>query len=305
MVRQGLSELPVEAFLVLSDHFFPHGNGHLRFSLRDKRDTQDDPLDKYICNVLMRGLGNGTTVKASTGPLVSPDMVVYRPATCAGASRAELATSEQSIFGMEVKKLKRTGSGSIARASGLDYNTTPPSGLLQVYDTDISAITIKGYYLFVCQESVEAQQHLHSLSALVLCDGNILNEDFEFYLGITGRRAKQIGLGSYRDGTNRVRPMLVFPNPLSATVLDHQSTLIHARDDLEEKYGKLTKVGVIERTVPLQGDEAIRKYFCYRMRGIEAETNPMFSAIDPFKSPSSSAKTTQRGRFIVPVKTVA
>lgn len=305
MVKQGSSELPVAAFLVLSDHFFPHGTGHLRFSLRDKRDTQDDPLDKYICNVLKRGLGSGITVKESTGPLVSPDMVVYRPATCSGASRAELATSEQSIFGMEVKKLKRTGSGTIARASGIDYNTTPPAGLLQVYDTDVSAITIKGYYLFVCQEFVKVQQHLHILSALVLCDGNILNEDFEFYLEITGRRAKQIGLGSYRDGTNRLRPMLVFPNPLSASVLDHQSTLIHARDDLEKDYDELTKVGVIERNMPCQEDEEIRRYFCYRTRNTEAHKATMFSAIDPFKSPSSSVKTTQRGRFIVPVKTVA
>ena len=309
MVRQGLSELPVEAFLVLSDHFFPHGKGHAkghrRFSLREQRVTRDDPLDKYICNVLKRGLGDGTTVKESPEPFVDPDMVVYRAAMCAGASRAELATSEQSIFGMEVKKLKRTGSSNIARASGLDNNTTPPSGLLQVYDTDISAITIKAYYLFVCQESVKVQQHLHRLSALVLCDGKVLNEGFEFDLETTGRRAKQIELGSYSDGTNRVRPILVFPNPLSATVLDHQSTLIHARDDLEEDYGELIKVGVIERNVRPQENEVIRKYFCYRMRNYETNTNTIYSVKDPFKPPRLSAKTTQLGRFVVPVKTVA
>ena len=305
MIQQRIRELPVETFLVLSEHFFPHAKDHFCFSLRDKRDTQDDPLDKYICNVLRRGLGEGVTVEESTGPLVSPDMVVYRPATCAGASRAELATSERSVFGIEVKKLKRTGSGSIARASGLDYNTTPPSGFLQVYDADISAIKIRGYYLFVCQETVKDQQHMHRLSALVFCDGNILNEDFEFYLAITGRRTKQIGLGSYGDGTNRVRPMLVFPNPLSATVLDHQSTLLHARDDLEQDCKELVKVGVIERSIPCQGGEGIRRYFCYRVRRTETREKGVFSVIDPFRSPKTSAQTTQRGRFVVPIKTVA
>lgn len=305
MGQQRIRELPVEAFLVLSEHFFPRGKGRLHFSLREKRDTQDDPLDKYICRVLGRGLGEGATVEESTGPLVSPDMVVYRPTTCAGASRAELSTSEQSVFGIEVKKLKRTASGSIARASGLDYNTTPPSGFLQVYDTDISAIKIKGYYLFVCQESVQDQKHMHRLSALVFCDGNILNEDFEFYLEITGRRTKQLGLGSYRDGTNRLRPMLVFPNPLSATELDHQSTLLHARDDLEKEYGELVKVGIIERKVPRIKDELIRKYFCYWMKDDETITKELFSLIDPFRSPRMSTRTTQRGRFIVPIKTIA
>ena len=244
-------------------------------------------------------------MEESTGPLVSPDMVVYRPATCAGASRAELASSERSVFGIEVKKLKRTRSGSIARASGIDYNTTPPSGCLQIYDADISAIKIKGYYLFVCQETANDQQHMHRLSALVFCDGNILNEDFEFYLAITGRRTKQIGLGSYGDGTNRVRPMLVFPNPLSASVLDHQSTLLYARDDLEKDYEELVKVGVIERSIPRQGGGGIRRYFCYRVRGTETRKKELFSVIDPFRSPRTSAQTTQRGRFVVPIKTVA
>ena len=305
MVEPRLNELPVEAFIVLNEHFFPHGTDHLRFKLRDKRDTQDDPLDKYICNVLKRGLGKGVAVEESTGSLISPDMVVYRPAICAGASRAELASRERSVFGLEVKKLKRTRSGSIARASGLDYNTTPPSGSLQVYDTNIAPITIKGYYLFVCQESVQDQHRLQRLSALVFCDGNILNEDYQFYLSITGRRAKETGLGSYRDGANRIRPMLVFPNPLSAAVLDHQSTLIHARNNLEKEHDKLIKVGVIERSIPQQKYQEKRNFYCYRMKSQATQENGIFSALDPFKSPESSPKTAPRGRFIVPIKTVA
>lgn len=305
MAEPRFSELPVEAFIALNEHFFPRGTDHLRFRLRDKRDTQDDPLDKYICNVLKRGLGKGVAVEESTGPLISPDMVVYRPATCVGGSRAELASRERSVFGLEVKKLNRTRSGSIARASGLDYNTTPPSGALRVYDANISPITIKGYYLFVCQESVQGQHRLQSLSALAFCDGDILNEDYEFYLSITGRRAKETGLGSYQDGANRIRPMLVFSNPLSAAVLDRQSTLIHARHDLEKEYDKLIKVGVIERTTLKQKDQEIRRFHCYRMRERSTGQEEKFLAIDPFKSPSSLAKTTQRGRFIVPIKTVA
>lgn len=305
MAEPRLSELPVAAFIVLNEHFFPRGTDHLRFQLRNKRDTQDNPLDKYICNVLKRGLGMGVAVEESTGPLISPDMVVYRPAACVGASRAELASRERSVFGLEVKKLNRTRSGSIARASGLDYNTTPPSGSLQVYDANVSPITIKGYYLFVCQESVQDQHRLQNLSALAFCDGNILNEDYQLYLSITGRRAKETGLGSYQDGVNRIRPMLVFSNPLSASVLDHQSTLIHARNDLEKEYDKLIKVGVIERTDAKQKDQTTRKFYCYRMRENSTSQDEMFSALDPFKSPSSLAKTAQRGRFVMPIKTVA
>jgi hypothetical protein len=33
------------------------------------------------------------------------------------------------------------------------------------------------------------------LTALCLVDGNVLNEDFDLYLSITGEREKRIGLG--------------------------------------------------------------------------------------------------------------
>ncbi|HSH81898.1 MAG TPA: hypothetical protein VLA19_25510 [Herpetosiphonaceae bacterium] len=100
----------------------------------------------------------------------------------------------------------------------MDYNTTPPCGTLRVYDANNTALDIPGFYLFVCQEDV--QDGKKQLTALVLCDGNALNADFDFYLSVTGTRTKGIGLGTYDDGFNRNRPMLVFPNLLGAPQLD-------------------------------------------------------------------------------------
>ena len=52
------------------------------------------------------------------------------------------------------------------------------------------------------------------ITAFALVDGNLLNEDFDLYLGVTGERTKRIGLGTFADGADRARPMLIFGNPL-------------------------------------------------------------------------------------------
>ena len=302
MISGFQTDLSVEAFLTLRNHFFDVVAHPNPYHLRDKLNTQDDPLDEYIFNVLKSGLRNGATVAKANGPLITPDLAVYRPAICNRVSREEMRANPSYILGLEIKKLERQPSGSIARASGMDYNTTPPCGTIRVYDLDEDTLDIKGYYLFVCQEPVRGEQQTYRLSALALCDGDLLNANFEYYKSIIGRRLKEIGLGTYGDGANRIRPMLIFSNPLGAAVLDRQSTLIHSRDDLEVEYPALRQAGVIERTVLNEKVPGIRIYYCYRDRRDTSANTRVFRMRDPFPTPKRTEMTIQRGRFVINVR---
>ena len=318
MTRPSVHEQRV--FLALREHFFDDNVVPRPYSLRDKRNTQDDPLDEHIHHVLQAALSGGVEVETS-GPLTTPDLVVYRPGACGRASRTGLRADSKLIFALEVKKLERTESGRIARASGLDYNTTPPCGTVRVYDSDGVDLDIKGCYLFVCQEPVPAASRTYRLTALALCDGDLLNEDFGYYVSIVGRRSKEIGLGTYGDGANRFRPMLIFPNPLGAPFLDHRSTLVHARSDLDAEYPGLCRVGAIERSVrsggrggaPMARQSAVsgpadedqlesRTFHCYRDRRDVPNDSEPFRERDPFPTPQRSSETAPRGRFVVNIR---
>ena len=320
MTGDGWSDLSVDVFLALHHRFFDAGAAPKSYALRDKRSTQDDPLDEYICQVLRSALPDGVKVEAS-GPLVTPDLVVHRPNACNHASRADLRASPQRIFALEVKKLERGASGRVARASGLDYNTTPPCGTVRVYDFDGNDLDVKGCYLFLCQESVPDSPRTYRLTSLVLCDGDLLNEDFGYYISIVGRRSKEIGLGSYGDGANRVRPMLIFSNPLGVSFLDRRSTLIHTRTDLEAEYAALCHVGVIERSISMEyvaesaadrttieggpsGENHMetRTFHCYRDRRDMTSGDESFHERDPFPTPRRSRQTASRGRFVIDVR---
>ena len=74
-------------------------------------------------------------------------------------------------------------------------------------------------------------------------DGNILNDDFNLYLSITGERTKRIGLGTFSDGVDRARPMLIFANP---DFVLYRDTQISRADDLNQIVG--IEVKKIERT---------------------------------------------------------
>jgi hypothetical protein len=289
------TDLTAEAFLVLRNSFFSPSPIPKPYDLRDKRNTQDDPLDEYIHKILSedRELSRGTHCSKASGPLITPDLVLFRTSLCQGALRADLRADLSRIVGIEVKKLERHG-GAIARASGMDFNTTPPCGTVRVYDPKARPIDIRGFYLFVCQEPVTAQANRFSLTAMVLCDGNLLNADFELYLTIVGVRTKQIGLGTYRDGANRTRPMLIFANPLGVDALDHQVTLIHARGDLEREFPDLRRVGLIHRTT---GQGASAAFHCYRARTDVAKGQRLFELTDPFPTPTRTERTQIRGRF--------
>lgn len=293
------SDLAAEVFLTVRRAFFDAKGLPRPYELRQKRNTQDDPFDEYVHRVLSEKLPEDAECVKAPGPLITPDLVVLRPAICNQASRAVLATDLTSIVGMEVKKLERTKAGMVARASGMDYNTTPPCGTVRVYDAAGAALDIRGFYIFVCQEPFANQEGHYRLSALGLCDGNLLNADFEYYLSIVGERTKEIGLGTFGDGANRSRPMLIFANPLGVSELDHEATLIHSRHNLEKEFPQLLHFGTVNRT-----DRAnrIHAFHCYRLRSEAKAVQRPFELLDPLPLPKRTEKTQPRGRFRLQVR---
>ena len=290
------TDLTVEIFLIVRDTFFDRDGRPKPFFLRDKRNTQDDPLDEFIAETLTKGLMDVDCSKAP-GPLVSPDMVVYRRSLCDGAVPALLKDDVSRIVAIEVKKLERMQSGQVARSTGLDYNTTPPCGTVRVYDADDHPLDIRGFYLFVCQERSDSGELF--LTAMVLCDGDILNADYSLYLQITGQRQKDLGLGTYGDGVDRRRPMLIFANPLGATPLDHAATLVSKSETLEadHRMGIIYEVG---RTIPEGGQGLF--YAFRRIEDIPVDWE-LQRLVDPFPKPAHRIGTTQaRGRFRLPIR---
>lgn len=294
-----MHDLATATFLALRDAFFDDGVKPKTYRLRDKRNTQDDPFDEHIHELLSACFPTGTLCAKASGPLITPDLVILRPKLCNGVPRPTLRGDPSRIVGIEVKKLERQSGGSVARASGMDYNTTPPCGTVRVYDRRSQPLDIKSFYLFVCQEAASKQGGRYSLTALALCDGDLLNADFDLYLSIVGERAKRTGLGTYGDGADRERPMLIFANPLGVEALDHQVTLVHRRDDLEKETPTLRRVGFIRRSV-VEGKPAT--FHCYRAKSDVLKGQGPLELVDPFPAPKRTEKTQPRGRFRVEVE---
>jgi hypothetical protein len=280
---------------VLRDGFFDSAGKPAPFDLRDKRNTQDDPLDEYIHQLLRDQLTDVTCTKA-TGPLITPDMVLMYPGRCSNAPKSQLRDDLSRIIGIEVKKVERTEGGAVARASGVDYNTTPPCGVVRVYDSASEPIDIRCFYLFVCMEGTKANGY--KVTALCLCDGNVLNRDFDLYLQITGQRQKRIGLGTYGDGADRQRPFLIFANPLGVPELEKQPVLIHPSSSLERDGAGLKLVYELVRT----GGEHRYEFCCYRDPRDVPKTHVVAKLEDPFLVPERTLETQARGRFVLPIR---
>jgi len=292
------TDLTLQAFVILREHFFDQQGTPKPFPLREKRNTQDNPLDEYICGVLRNHLQDSECVPAP-GPLINPDLVLLRPGRCNSVPRAALRDDSTRIVGIEIKKLERTKSGSVARRSGLDYNTTPPCGTIRVYDANDNPLDIRGFYLFVCQEQEPGAENTYKLSALALCDGNVLNEDFDLYLSAVGQREKEIGLGTYGNGANRHRPMFIFSNPLGIPELDNAATLIHPDSDLVESETGLRIAYRLIRTAK----DGKRVFYCYRLAADIAIDHFITDLKNPFPTPlSRSTHTQSRGRFRLPIE---
>jgi hypothetical protein len=283
-------------FMALRSVFSDAEGTPLPFLLRDKRNTQDDPLDEHIAEVLRTSLADATCVRAP-GPLITPDMVIARADACRRTSRDALRMRPDLVLGLEVKKLQRTKSGGVARAAGLDYNTTPPCGTVRVYDEKLTPLDIPGFYLFVCLERA-ADAGKVILSAMVLCDGNLLNADFEYYLSIVGERDKEIGLGTYGDGVDRKRPMLIFANPLGASELDHAASLI-LRANVDIGSEQLRPAYRILRTA--EGAQEQAAFTAYRLATDLGPDHEVRQLANPFPVPAERQTATQaRGRFRLP-----
>ena len=288
-----MTDLPTLAFLALRKRFFDEGGRSLSFDLRAKLNTQDDPLDEFLAQDVLAAVP-GVSCCPAPGPLVAPDIVLHRSTV----SRAE---DLRQIVGVEVKKLERTAQGRVARATGLDYNTTPPCGRIRVYDEDVVPIHIRAFYLFVCLEPAPGDGSRMIVSALALVDGNVLNEDFDLYLAVTGEREKRIGLGTFADGADRTRPMLIFGNPLGIREFDHAATLVHSDHALADSSAKLKKAYVLKRSV---GERGCREFPCYRTSS-DLEGRSVTTLIDPFPKPARDTRTRPRGRFILSLRTVS
>lgn len=285
-----ITDIPTLAFLALRRRFFDKRGEPLPFNLRNKGRTQDDPLDEYLANEVFAGLA-GIACRPAPGPLITPDMVLHGP----NVNRPD---NLRQIVGIEVKKLERTERGGVARPSGLDFNTTPPCGRILVYDVDGLPVEIRGFYLFMCVEPIPKGPGRSIVSALALVDGNLLNEDFDLYLSIVGERTKRIGLGTYGDGADRTRPMLIFGNPLGIPELDRAATLVHSKRDLVDSSSGLSLTHLLRRSVI---DGGHREFHCYRdVRDYLG--GPITTLIDPFQTPARDTRTRPRGRFVLPFK---
>lgn len=288
-----MRDIPTTAFLSLRKRFFDANGEPVSFQLRPKANTQDDPFDEFLANVALTGIDGIKCVKAS-GPLITPDLALFRPSLCQGTKPDDLRDDISKLVAFEVKKLERTPSGAVARASGLDYNTTPPCGRVRIYDNAGTTLDVRGFYIFVCLEP--AKQGV-MVTALSIVDGNVLNTDFDFYLSIVGEREKKIELGSYGDGADRARPMLIFSNPLGVSQFSRGACLIHPSDDLEiNTASELKQVHVLKRTVKSANPA---EFFVYRTKD-DAKGSVITTLTDPMPTPTRDTKTRPRGRFKLP-----
>ena len=283
------TDLAVESFIAMRDMFFNEDGEPREISLRKKRSNQDDPLSEYICEKL-KSVPGIECLKSS--PNVSPDLVVLRPELCSAATREELRSDITRILAIEVKKLQRNPRGGIRRPTGLDYNTSPPCYIVRVYDRRGNPFEIRAFYLFLCEELVEPgrEKDKYKVTALVLCDGRALNEDFELYLSAVEPRRKEIDLGTYGDGINRHRPMYVFANPLGVPEFDGHATLIHSSPALERRHPQLKLAYILRRRTR---DGQIREFYCYRL-GKDVPPIHRVGIIDDFPRPQRRSEETQR-----------
>lgn len=280
------SDISVAAFLELRKQFFDKDLSPIPFSLRPKVNTQDDPLDEHIADNVFSKLEGIKCMRS--GALTSPDLILYTEK--ASELHPIQLEDPKNMLGMELKKTERNKRGTISRASCIDFNSTPPCGTMIVYNQNNETIFVSGSYLFMCLEPVSNSKKV-IISSLALVDGNLLNDDFDFYLSIVGERKKQINLGSYGDGMNRARPMLGFPNPLGIEGFDHTATLIHSSEEAEG----LVPVAKIERT--RAQDSKINQFYCHRFPS-DVTPGKIQDLKDPFNIPEGrSTKTNRRGKF--------
>lgn len=286
-----MRNLAAITFKVLRDLFIDDEGNFVEFDLREKSNTQDDPFDEYLSGALDKELKKfGARCQKSSGPLISPDLAVYK--TGIDVRNSNVQNNPEAIIGIEVKKLERGKDGKIARGTGLDYNSTPPCGRVRIYSEYDEPLIIKSFYLFASLEHTDKGKYF--VSAMTLCDGSIINDDFELYSSITGAREKGINLGTYGDGANRNRPMVIFSNPLGTELLDGKITLISGLDLSAE----LVNIGLRWRFVRKDTEKNDHVFFVYMDRRDIKEPYNVTEVREPFHMPKKRNTRTQgRGKF--------
>lgn len=288
-------DLAVKVFLTLHASFFDEYGNPIPFYLRDKANTQDDPLDEHIVELLRNGIPQVECYKA--GAITSPDIAILDRSLVNGTWFESELQDLNKVLAIEVKKVERESNGVVARATGMDYNSTPPSSLVYLYDKNDRAFMVRCFYLFVCAEVAPDGENT-IVTALTLCDGAALNTDVELYKQIVAPREKSLGVGSYGEGAIRSRPMVIFPNPLGTSWLSRTSALIHPSADLEKYNNQLRLVCMINRTLVESGQ--VNRFYCYQHRGMQECSAPT-EVTDPFPTPKTRQQG-QRGRFRVPIE---
>lgn len=172
----------------------------------------------------------------------------------------------------------------------MDYNSTPPCSSVRIESVTGAPLRIAAFYLYVLLRPQAGQLVVDSLA---LVSGAMVNEDTQLYDTVTGIRKKSIGIGSYGDGMDRQRPMLVFANPLGWPWLLGHMTLLHPDARLEAEQALRLRRRVYRRT--LKGGQ--REFFCYRMASESVATEEP-DVTEPFPTPKKrTQETIQRGKF--------
>jgi hypothetical protein len=292
------TDLPAAAFLALTQSLFDRNGRPVPFALRGKGEVQDDPFDTHVADILESSLPSELRVLRAGKPLVSPDIVLARPEEYRLLANGGADFDTRSIVAIEVKKVspdKKTGLP--ARGSGMDYNSTPPCETVRLYSPRNEEILVPSFYFFALLGQSERSGEVY-VESMALVAGSALSKDTDLYDRITGRRKKAIGLGTYGDGADRQRPMLVFANPLGWPWMQGQATLISERDDLDKEFPTLAYVRSMTRSwKPSEGMEAKEERFhCYRVAALDSSVEE--PAHNPFPTPTKrTERTAQRGRF--------
>lgn len=264
-----IGDLHHRVFLALRDELFDSAGKSLPISLPILKNRDIYPFDSFI-EIILRKRLQDLFVQHAPNEWTHPDFVV------SGSSM---------LLGLEAKKFNRKN-GRVPRASGCDYNSTPPCGKIIVYRKN-NPVVIRCFYLFACLESDGNKDYVRTLC---LCDGNIINEDFELYRQAIGVRQKIIGLGTYQDGMNRCRPMFVFSNPLGIKELDGTATLLCCKRIHNDRLGV---AGVLTR------NSGNKKHICVIYQDKRDIPSHPWCLKDPFLTPKRDTKTKGRGRFVL------
>lgn len=178
-----------------------HDGDSIKVDLRHRSligTTQDDPFDDWVEDKLREGLGNEYDVYHA-GKLQTPDLVVRNK-------------RNNSIIGIEVKKISQKPNGADSRGLTLDYNSCLPCGSTLVKVED-DTIIIPCFYLFAL-----LNQDNTSIVTLILVDGDFLNFDFDLHKESKISNFTEYNHGPYGEGSVRHRKMYTYPNPLNSKI---------------------------------------------------------------------------------------